>query len=142
METSSRFPFGKGSVRWTRDVAANDSSKDFTVPTGKFWELLGVVVNYASTAVAGNRLLRINLLRGGVSYGYIDSPSVQAASLTWNYVIGPTTPTAAVAGTQVTMTTPRWFPIAADVIRVMDSAAIDAAADDMSVYLYYIEYDA
>lgn len=118
------------------DSTADDSDKTIVVPDGEIWLLDWLHVTYVSTATVGNRqiVLRLydsaNVLRGDWHAG-----AVQAASLTRHYAFQPGIyrETAFVDGDiQVAIPDklvipPRWY------LRILDTAAVDAAADDMTL---------
>jgi len=136
------YPWGKGTPVWVRDATLNDSDKSFTVPTGKLWELLGVTATISNTATVGNRTLQMQITNGvsevyrSPRSGNIIASAAEMVSWAWGG-----------AGSYgqvgfVTMSTYRMILPAGYVVRVYDSAAIDAAADDLTVVLHYVEYDA
>lgn len=115
---------------------ANSSSKTFTVPSNEMWKINFAHVILASTATVGNR--QINVLisdENGNELIDLSAGAVQAASLTRHYgfLQGIFRETSFVDDEiQV--------PLPADLylgpgytIKVWDSAAVDAAADDMTV---------
>lgn len=154
METASRYPWGKGSVTWNRDATANDSDKSFTVPTGKKILLRMIYAEITATATVGNRVMRVTISNGtDLIYRCPPLASLAASQVgtvkwaVWATAQGTTTSN----GIALDGTTPNvciYGPIpemilpAGYVIRVYDGSAVDAAADDMTVILHYIEYDA
>jgi len=130
-----------GTPKWTRDATTNDSDKSFTVPTGKVWELKHIWVIFATTATVGARGLALQITNGTDIITEIYAGNTQAASLSYRYqwIIG----NGASAGTfhqnmgMNAMTLPAGY-----VIRIFDTAAVDAAADDLTIALHYIEYEA
>jgi hypothetical protein len=135
-------PWGKGVLTVTRDAAADDSSKDFTVPAGKIWVLSSAFIDYTCTATVGNRSVSIRFLDGSANVvmrtcvsGAMTASNAYELSL-WN--TAPLLQT----GTQRTMPMAEMRLPAGYVIRVFDSAAIDAAADDMLVTLHLLVFDA
>lgn len=122
------------------DVALNDSDKTLTVPAGTRWALMSCHVRLVSTAVAGNRQLAIlitdasdNTLLRYVSGG------TQAASITMDYNFAPGHPNETGAasnnGNQLRALAEGLKLPPGYKVRVFDSAAIDAAADDLTVRL-------
>lgn len=120
------------------DAAANDSDKTFTVPTGKAWRLLAASARLATTATVGNRQLDVlvtdaadNLL---MKY---QAGAVQAASLSRDYHFAPQHPqeTGFTNGVMLRALAGDLVIPAGFKVRVFDSAAIDAAADDLTVRL-------
>lgn len=118
-----------------RDALADDSDKSFTVPAGQKWEIIGIYVLYVSTATVGNRVLAVAITDGTNQMTYGQAATVQPASQTYTYQIAPNFAFSG-AGTQTfpimpLVMQPGW------VIRVYDAAAVDAAADDMTVVVHY-----
>lgn len=135
-------PFLSG-LQQQADAALNDSDKTSVVPAGKQWHVRGIGVRLVTTATVGNRQLDVyitddadNLLAKYVS------GSVQAASLTRDYVFAPGQPndTAFVNAAMVRALAAGLVLLAGYKVRVFDSAAIDAAADDMTVRLLIEEW--
>lgn len=121
-----------------KDVLANDSDKSFTVPAGEIWELLAARIILASTATVGNRQICIEITDGTDVILRILAGAVQAASLTryYNFYQGAPNLTAFIDTTHLCNPLPSKLQLAAGyVIRIYDKTAVDAAADDMSVYL-------
>lgn len=124
-------------IERTRDAAANDSNKTFTVPAGKRWNLLYANVELISTATAGNRQIVLQILdatAGNVMFEAV-AGLVHSNNTTREYNFGSGLPreTAEVAG-QVAVPIPENLILGAGMaIKVFDSAAIAAAADDMTV---------
>ena len=149
-----QYPWGKGTPKWTRDAAANDSDKSFTVPTGKIWDLKTIVVNITATATVGNRLLVVGVTDGtNVVYvspksGNITASQTASALFTIDLAQSGTTANNVPLLSYANPNTSIYFPLpkmvlpAGYIVRVYDYAAIDAAADDMIVVLHYVEYDA
>lgn len=124
------------------EETANDSNKDFVPPAGQTWNVHSVSVLFVTTATVGNRVLTVELIDpNGKVCGAWPIVSAQAASLTHQVTFSEAYGTGFSTGTtpnvkQVTglpkdfIVPPLWT------LRVRDSAAIDAAADDMNVYIY------
>lgn len=135
------YPWGKGTVKWLRDAALNDSDKSFTVPAGKVWSLRWLFATLATTATVGNRFIWVIITNGANDVWIHKQATSHPASTTYNYNFAPQYSTQ-------TGTTERTAPLmdallpAGYVIRIYDSGAIDAAADDLTVVLHYVEYDA
>ena len=124
-------------IQRTRDVALNDSDKTFTVPAGQRWTLLYANVQLIATATAGNRQIVLQILDAAAGNVMFEAVAglVQIASATREYNFGSGLPreTAEVAG-QAAVPIPENLTLNAGMaIRVFDSAAIAAAADDMTV---------
>lgn len=118
---------------------ANDSDKTFTVPTDMSWEIICVEVELTTTGTAGNRDMELDIRDdSSVSRFRFRSPVVQAAGTTYRYHFYPME---LVRETAVSTTANEvWVRIPKNLIlhpgwelRIRDAAAIDAAADDMTV---------
>lgn len=125
------------------DAVLNDSDKTFVVPAAKQWHVRSIGVRLVTTAAVGNRQLDVlitddadNLLAKYVA------GAVQAASLTRDYVFAPGQPndTAFVNAAMVRAFAAGLILPAGYKVRVFDSAAIDAAADDMTVRMLVEEW--
>ena len=125
------------------DAAANDSDKTITVTAGKVWHVLYAFASLASTATVGNRQIQMDVGDGTNVIGQSSALNVQVASLTENYHWRPDRNTATEdVATEHYMPLPSdWLP-AGYTMRFYDSAAIDAAADDLTVRIIALEYDA
>jgi len=126
----------KGYQRFTAtDAAANDSDKTITVPAGNTWTVGNIFVTYAASADIGNRQLTVIITDpNSVVLGNLQADSVQVASTTEYYNASPAAGTAVEgpAGYHF-MSLPGFVLDAGSTIRVYDSAAVAAAADDMTV---------
>lgn len=132
---------GKRNTRWLEssqqsEVTDNDSDKTFTVPTGKSWRILSVHVRLVTTATVGNRQIEVRLTDdSNNNIGHAPAGAVQAASLTRHYTFAPGL--ADLTGFRDTdkLTTPLPDVVlpAGYKVRIFDTAAVDAAADDMHV---------
>ena len=140
---SKDYPWGKGTPKWTRDANANDSDKSFTVPTGKVWDMKLIRMRLQTTATVGNRLLLISIAADGTNYNTFFNSGIVAASQDNNYLAGfnNITDDLAVQIFNISQGFPQMILPAGAIIRIYDSAAIDAAADDLTVVLHYVEYD-
>lgn len=149
-------PWGKGRVCWTRDATADDSDKSFTVPTGKIWKVLTILWDIQCSATVGNRTVMVSITNGtsvvwvSPKSGNITASQKAVSGLVpglphktdesyYNILDGTTAGTG--AGVWAHLPFEMYLP-AGYVIRVWDSAAVAAAADDMVVVIHYIEYDA
>jgi hypothetical protein len=118
------------------DSAANDSDKTMTVPNGQTWGVQCVAVSLATTADVGNRLMAVAVSDGTQVIGTFYADSVQTASTTEYYYFSPAYGTATESPTNY-----HYAPLPISVLgpgytlRVLDSAAIAAAGDDMSVFI-------
>lgn len=154
------YPWGKGTPKWVRDATADDSDKSFTVPAGKIWNVLDIQAQLTTTATVGNRLLTCVVTDGTNIVHPFERTAALAASKTGglNIYSGNGLNTAAADTTyrrvklsggtalcdqSVSESIPCPFVLLAGyVVRIWDAAAIDAAADDLTVILHYVEYDA
>jgi hypothetical protein len=118
------------------DAVANDSDKTYVVPAGKQWRLQSLLATLVTTATVGNRQLDLLLTDGA------DSPvakfvagAVIAQSLTRSVLFAPGQPqeTSFTAGLMLRCLADRFVLPAGYKVRVYDSAAIAAAADDLTV---------
>jgi len=148
-------PWDPGTPKWVIDATANDSDKTFTVPAEKVWEMESVEAGIVATATVGNRYLLIQIYNAAgvcVSPGKV-TVAIPASNRGGNYMsIGATegtavrcsliTPASANNAQAVCNLPDRMVLSAGMYIRAWDIAAVDAAADDMTVVLHYIEYDA
>lgn len=123
------------------DAAANDSDKTITVPAGQTWHVENLFVTLATSADVGNRQLTVIISDGTNTLGNYNALAVQTASTTEYYNFAPYygTATETPAGRFCTpmpvfILGPAWT------IRVYDSAAVAAAADDMTVAVTGITY--
>jgi len=132
-----------GVPAWQRDAAPNDSDKSFTVPEWKAWRLESVFWELVASGTAGNRAVVIEIKDSGGSTIYL-GPAISyiSASVTGR---GTAFPGNALSTATVTA---QQFPLirallpAGCMVRVYDSASIDAAADDLTVALHYVELNA
>lgn len=122
------------------DATANDSDKSWTVGTNRVWKIKYGHVQLTSTITAGNRQLDILVTdESSQTVLLVRAGAVQAASLVYEYSLLPEVPreTSVVALSlnvgipEDLILLPGWT------IRVYDSTAVDAAADDMVVSLVY-----
>ena len=121
------------------DLALNDSNKDFIVPAGRQHKLEWGYASLASTAVVGNRQVVIELIDiDGTTVLVSATPAlVQTASLTmrYNFAPGIQRGSSFVANQLDTPILPNFMATAGQRFRIRDSAAIDAAADDLLITL-------
>ena len=134
------YPWGKGTPTWVRDATLNDSDKSFTVPTGKVHDLKFVYVQFAATATVGSRTVAVVITDGTNEVLRCTAGSQVTASATARFIFGQTTMDGYTGTTSEPL--PGCLLPAGYVVRVYDVSAIDAAADDMTVVLHYVEYDA
>lgn len=120
------------------DTDLNDTSKDFVVPSGYIYELLYGQVSLVTTSTVGNRQLAIQILDDdSVVITTINAGAVQAASTTrqYNFIQGVPRETSFVTNSLNVAIPDEFIMLPGYTIRVIDTAAIDAAADDMTVQL-------
>ena len=143
IDTGCSFWYGKyGQMKLVTDEALNDSDKVLTVPAGKSWQIQHVYVEYIATAAAGNRqlLLEVRDAEDDV-ISTIPALNVQIANATEYYLFGVSGDvTETKAGYHFLPLGPLVWPTGYDV-RVRDSAAVAAAADDMNIQMSVFEYD-
>ena len=121
--------------RYLTDTATNDSDKAFTVPSNRGYTLLTGFAELVSTATVGNRQIELRISDGTNDVITIIAGGTQAASLTnqYQFVPGEAAP-AAIAGTLFVCPFPAGIQLLPGwTIQVLDSAAIDAAADDLTL---------
>lgn len=148
------YPWGKGTVKWERDATANDSDKSFTTPAGKIRVYTMIRAHITATATVGNRILMFTLTDGtNVLFASGRTGNVTASN-TGLLVYSPDLPYSTTSGAGGAMDDgvlpsvgacgpiPALYAPAGYVLRVWDKSAVDAAADDMTVDLQYVEYDA
>lgn len=112
------------------EVAINDSDKTFTVPADETWEVLLLRYEYTASATAGTRTPTIRYQDDNSDDILLD---VAGATITQG---NSSTQLADASGT-LDLTIPQRLVLHPGYdIRVFDSAAIDAAADDMVVHLF------
>ena len=143
-----------GTVKWTYDATANDSDKSFTVPTGKIWVPIMIRSEATCSADVGNRTFTVYFSNGTNVIYHLNKSGSVTASQTFTLLFAIKWREAGTTAANVPLSTgtnpnvcvygsipPILLP-AGYVIRVYDSAAIAAGADDMTVVINYIEYDA
>lgn len=142
-----------GLVNWTLDSTANDSDKSFTVADDHLQQVLSIHAEITATADVGNRTLWVTISDGtnviwaspktgsiaanqkGVLNVFFGSPIYTTTAAECPMLDGTTPDVALSFGTSSPM-----YLKAGYVIRVYDSAAIKAAADDLTVSLQVIDY--
>jgi hypothetical protein len=121
------------------EVTANDSDKTLVVPAATEWEILSINVTLTTTVDVGNRQLALEFQddAGAVIGGPIPAGLVQVASKAYDYVINPGVDNSlALWGTRtVFMRLPHMVLGAGQKVRIYDSAAVAAAADDMTIQM-------
>jgi len=123
------------------DISADDSDKRIAVTAGEIFHILWVWVELTSTAAAGDRQIIVELQDDTNDViGQFRAGAVQAASLTYYYMFAPAlADLTAVRDVNYLMTPfpPTVILPAGYQLRVYDSKAIAAAADDMVVMMLY-----
>jgi len=125
------------------DVALNDSDKTLTVPSGKQWKWRYGLALFVTSATVGNRRIILEIRdAGGNNFYRMFSLNATAASTTDNFVFGNFGDTAEDAGGNMTLPIPTECILDENFqIRIFDSAAVDAAADDLTIRLVVEETD-
>ena len=119
-----------------KDSVLNDSNKTITVPANTQWRIIALLVNYTPTATAGDRQIEVII---GDTYSYwtdIKAGAVFPANtqVLISFFPGAPLQSAFISNRLVAPLPDLWLP-PASIIKVLDSAAIAAAADDMIVNL-------
>jgi len=127
----------------TYDATANDSDKTFTAPENELWRICHAHVALVSTATVGNRQITVVVkdADGNIIVDLV-AGAVQAASLTRHYgfLQGIYRETSFV-GSELQVPLPiDCYVVPGGSIRFYDSAAVDAAADDMTVSFQFEKY--
>ena len=121
------------------DVSADDSDKTFTVPASTLWEIQSIAVNLVTTVVAGARQMTIEVQDGSANVLLtVKAGATQIASLTYDYSFASGLNDLTAVRDTSFLHTPfaqGLILLPSYVVRVYDSAAIDAAADDMEVFM-------
>lgn len=83
------FPPGSGIEAYPRVVTGNDpgagSEATVRVPSGVWWELISFRVPFVTSAVAGNRHVRLAFTDGNTEFARIATATAQGATLTFVY---------------------------------------------------------
>ena len=135
-------PNRPGALKLVTDEALNDSDKTIIVPAGEIWQLLSVYAELIATGDAGNRQVELHVRDDSQDViGIFPAAAVQIASATEYYNWG-------VAGDLLeTVATYHYLPLAPTVLppsyemRIFDSAAIQAAADDLTIQILVLAYE-
>lgn len=118
------------------DVVVDSSDKSFVVPAGRRYKLYYAMITLISTAVAGNRQMALEVKDELANVVFRSlAGAVQAASLTreYHFAPNPVREAAFVNGQIMVPTPPDLILLPGWTLRFYDTAAIDAAADDMTV---------
>lgn len=125
------------------DATANDSDKTFTVPTNEMWKLCYAHVTLVTSATVGNRQMVFGIYDadGNLIIDLV-AGATQAASLTRHYgFLQGIYRETSFTGNEIQVPVPIdcYIPPGGS-LRFYDSAAIDAAADDMTVSFLYCKF--
>lgn len=118
----------------------NDSDITLTVTAAQEWQLISIWVELVTTATVGNRQISVVITDSADDViARIDAGAVQAASLTRNYLFAVGVSDLLGFRNTSYLMTPLvpWVLPAGYKIRVYDSAAVAASADDMVVQMMY-----
>lgn len=122
------------------DETADDSDKSFTVPASTEAIAMSVRVELTTTATVGNRQITLLFTTGaGVTLLAIKAGTTQAASLTryYNFAIGLPDLLGFRDTSSLMTPLPSLKLVAGYILRVYDSAAVDATHDDMLVRIMW-----
>ncbi len=128
----------QGTPSNTEDLTANDSDKTFTVSAGEQWHVKGLYIHYLATANVGNRIIQVHFRDSydNVLYVIGSIPNVVASQEVGISLMPGVARETAFSSSQIVgpMIPDIMLPASYD-IRVYDSAGIDAAADNMEVFI-------
>lgn len=119
------------------DETADDSDKTLTVPAGEVWEVLAVHASLVSSATAGNRRMAVEAQDDSANVlARIQAAVEQAQGVTrgYNFAPGLADQTAFVNG-DLNSALPELVLGPGHVLRIYDIAGVDAAVDDLSIYV-------
>lgn len=130
----------------TSDTGTNDSDKTITVPALKEWHVQSILVELTTSSTAGSRHIVIEILNGSsdIMQYILQNEGDQAEDTEYHYSYSRVTSTGSdtVGSIFVIMTSIGDLILPAGYsIRVYDSAAIAAAADDMIVHVRVLQRD-
>lgn len=134
---------GAPAILLTSDSTLNDSDKSIEVPSGKVWEILSLRIEYTATATVGSRTVEVRVRDD-------NDDVVWATEITTDFVasdvmvvnLSPGAPTVAPvdSGDEGSQHVAALFLNSGWDVQVIDTAAVDAAADDMVLHLVTREY--
>lgn len=131
-------------IRYTTDVALNDSDKTETIASAQTREIVAIGVKLTTTATVGNRQIAVEILDSDSNVVYAAyAGATQAASLTraYHFAQGVVGETSFSAGNSILAELPSGLVLPPGFqVRVFDESATDAAADDMEVYTVAKEF--
>lgn len=142
-----------GVPTWERKVTANDSDKTLTVPAGYKWIPYCIWIDFTATATVGARSIYCRITDGTnvIWQGSQRLMSVSASQTGGSHIVfGPlgeyfssSFPDRDGAGSAYDVKSTQEYPamelLAGYEIHIWDSAAVDAAADDMNITIFYKE---
>lgn len=122
------------------EETANDSDKTITVSANQVWKILWTYIEFTTTATVGDRQIVVYLLDSADDIIYATPVlNVQPASVTEYYILLPTT---SLEGSKENVAKRHFMPLPLELelkssfkIQVLDSQAVDAAADDMVIQM-------
>lgn len=136
-----------GMITTVHDAVANDSSKSYTVPTGKMWFLKHLQALLSCTAVVGDRHLEVKITDGANLIFQSEYITLQASQIGRIVMIPGMARATGISVWGDTSAKGNLFTLPDIVMRdgwvltVGDLSAVDAAADDLTVDLQYLEVD-
>lgn len=122
------------------EIAPDDSNKDLVFSSDirieNYLEVLSIRIELTTTATVGNRLMVLELLSsaGDVLREVILDANSLAASLSRTWELAPLNDPAVTAPQYVQMAPMTLY--GGQILRIRDSAAVDAAADDMVIHVH------
>ena len=122
------------------DTAANDSDKTITVKTGSSYLVNSIRVEYTATATVGNRTLAILITDASddvvLGFAVANNTITASQAMVFNFYESAATSAPADGAAEGTQALPYRLRLPSGYkIRIYDSAAIAAAADDMVIHL-------
>lgn len=123
-------------IETTYDATLNDSNKSFVVPGGEMWKLNWAKMILVSSATVGNRLAELIVLdASGNNVFSVKAGAIQGAGVTrtYHFVQHVSHEAAFVQSELLVPIPPDLYLPAGFTLQLLDSATIDAAADDMTV---------
>lgn len=123
-----------GEIKEFIDTALNSSSKFWVVPDGMIWEIQTIWVRFDATATVGTRTLVFQLLdENNVTRFQIGGDLNITANGTAFFVWSPDNSTTDVSASLYSVQNCPRFVMENWTLRIIDTTAVDAAADDMVV---------
>lgn len=131
-----------GRIIQLRDADANDSSKDFTVPTGHVYKLLSGNLNIVTQVTVGNRIFELRVLNGVtvVFASILGAVVANGVTTIVNILPAVTKNTTETNGVWLLPIPTEMYIPSGYIIRILDSAAIAPTTDDVTVNLTVIDY--